>query len=128
MTTTRYGAIRAAVGDAMRHLHPDGAPARLATISAPGEAGERAWIQVMAGSINMAWPFAEAPAARLARTVSGATALTLIEWRAGSHAAWDTGALRPDAVATIVDALFAMLPGSGAADVAPAIAHQDLEA
>jgi len=124
-------AIAQPVSDACTKVHPDGeAPALCATFTARNRAGGEAWIQVLAGNINMAYPFADDPVARfrLANAFGPLKASELIDWQAGNYVTWETSGVAPRDVAFLVDRFFTTILGCDDATYEPAVTMEDLDA
>src|SRR4051812_48253516 len=66
---------------------PDDPPRRCCTITALDSAGAPVWVQVLAGSVNLLYPYASDPIERLRiSSVRSPLGLELIEWQAETFA------------------------------------------
>ncbi len=131
MGTQQRAAIAQPVSEACTKLHPDGeAPALCATFTARNRAGDEVWIQVMAGNINMAYPFADDPVARfrLMNAFGPVKGAALIGWEAGTYVTWETPGIAPRDVAFLVDRFFTTILDCDDATYAPAAVLEDLDA
>jgi hypothetical protein len=107
---------------------PDQAPGLCCTFEAANAASAAVWIQVLAGTVNMEYPFADDPVARLRRADAfGHLKPELIEWNAGEFATWDMGGIAPRDVAWIVDRLFTLVLGCDDATYDPRVTMEDLD-
>ena len=74
--------------------------------------GSELWLQVMPGTVNMAYPFTEEPLELLRRRgVRGPAGLYLVEWVAGEYATFGFGDVSPRDHAFFVDQLFVKVLG-----------------
>jgi hypothetical protein len=91
---------------------PDDEPKFSCTLESRSAAGGEVWVQVIPGTVNMAYPFDDDPLDRLgACGVDAPPALDLIEWDAGSYAAFDVGGVPARDQALFVDRLFVLVLG-----------------
>lgn len=91
---------------------PDDPPTACCTLEATTPSGEAVWIQAMAGTVNMGYPFAEEPLAMLrSRGVRVPADTYLVEWAAGQYATFGFGNLTPSDHASLVDRLFVKVFG-----------------
>jgi hypothetical protein len=131
MGARQLATIARAVDAACNKVHsPEGRePAACATLTAHNRAGDEVWIQVTAGNINMAYPCADDPVARLRQAnIFGAFKADLIDWNAGTFVTWDSAAIPPRDLALIVDRLFTAILGCDDATYAPTVTMEDLDA
>ncbi|MBA3766310.1 MAG: hypothetical protein H0W99_04845 [Acidobacteria bacterium] len=74
--------------------------------------GSEVWIQVMPGTINMAYPFTEEPLELLHRQgIRSPSDIYLVEWAAGEYATFGFGDISPREHAFFVDQLFVKILG-----------------
>jgi hypothetical protein len=107
---------------------PDQAPGLCCTFEASSAAGAPVWIQVMAGTVNMEYPFADDPAERLRRADAfGHLKPELIDWSANTFATWDMASIAPRDVAWFVDRLFTRVLGCDDAAYDPRVTMEDLD-
>ena len=129
MGDRQRGEIGQALTVVLKAIDKDGAPTRMCTFEArPASAtGLTVWIQVLAGSINMQYPFADEPAGRL-RTSGAFGTLTpaLIAWEPDGYATWDIDGISPADVAFVVDQIFTQVLGCDDATYQPVAAMEDL--
>lgn len=118
------------ISEACTKVHPDGeAPALCATFTARTLAGDEVWIQVLAGNINMAYPFADDPVERFRLSNAfGPLKAELIGWKADTYATWETSGIAPRDVAFLVDRFFTAILGCDDATYEPTVAMEDLDA
>lgn len=91
---------------------PDDPPTSCCTLEAQTLSGSEVWIQVMPGTVNMAYPFAEEPLGLLRRQgVRGPAGLYLVEWEPGVYATFGFGEITPRDHAHFVDQLFVSVLG-----------------
>jgi hypothetical protein len=107
---------------------PDVQTGLCATLTARNAAGVEVWIQVIAGNINMVYPFADHPVARF-RLMSafGPLKVELIDWQADTYVTWDTSGIAARDVAYLVDRFFTTILGCDDA-YAPTATLEDLDA
>jgi hypothetical protein len=90
--------------------------------------GSEVWIQAMAGTVNMAYPFTEGPLELLRRLgVRGPADIYLVEWAAGEYATFGFGNILPRDHATFVDQLFVKVLGCDDASYKPKALIEPLE-
>ena len=121
--------IAQAVDEVMRRASgPDGQTGLCATLTAHSAAGAEVWIQVIAGNINMAYPFADEPIARFRLMQAfGPLQVELIDWQADTFVTWDTTGIARLDVVFLVDRFFTTILGC-ADGYAPAVTLEDLDA
>lgn len=108
---------------------PDQEPGLCCTFETTSAAGELVWIQVMAGTVNMAYPFDDDPVARMRSTGAfGHLKPELIEWNAGSFATWDMAGISPRDIAWLVDRLFARVLSCDDTAYEPRVTMEDFDA
>jgi hypothetical protein len=91
---------------------PDDPPTSCCTLEAMTLLGSEVWIQVMPGTVNMAYPFTEEPLDLLRRQgVRSPSDIYLVEWAAGEYATFGFGDISPRDHATFVDRLFVKVLG-----------------
>jgi hypothetical protein len=130
MGAQQRAAITPPVTEACTKVHPNGdAPALCATFTARNRAGDEVWIQVLAGNINMAYPFTDDPVARFRHADAfGPLKADLIDWQADTYATWETLGIAPRDVAFLVDRFFTTVLDCDDATYAPTVAMEDLDA
>lgn len=130
MGTRQYATIERAVSAACKKVGADGtAPALCATLAARSAAGAEVWVQVMAGTVNLAYPFADDPVARLRQANAFATLEpSLIGWEANAYATFDTGGIAARDIAFCVDRIFTKVLGCDDATYEPQATMEDLDA
>jgi hypothetical protein len=107
---------------------PEAAPGLCCTFEAAMAAGEPVWIQVMAGTVNMQYPFSDDPVARLRRVDAfGPLQPELIEWSADGFATWDMAGITPRDVAWFVDRVFTRVLGCDDAAYDPRVTMEQLD-
>lgn len=91
---------------------PDDLPTSCCTLEAMTLSGSGVWIQVMPGTINMAYPFTEEPLDLLRRQgVRSPSDIYLVEWSAGEYATFGFGDISARDHAFLVDQLFVKVLG-----------------
>ena len=91
---------------------PDDPPPACCTFETVNSAGAEVWIQAMAGTVNMGYPFTEEPLEMLrGRGVRGPAGLYLVEWAAGEYATFGFDNISPRDHAFFVDQLFVKVLG-----------------
>ena len=91
---------------------PDDPPTSCCTLEAMTLLGSEVWIQVMPGTVNMAYPFTEEPFDLLRRQgVRSPSDIYLVEWAAGEYATFGFGDISPRDHASFVDQLFVKVLG-----------------
>jgi hypothetical protein len=91
---------------------PDDPPTACCTLEATNLSGSEVWIQVMPGTVNMAYPLTEEPLELLGRRgVRGPAGMYLVEWKAGEYATLGFDDIAPRDHATFVDQLFVKVLG-----------------
>ncbi len=91
---------------------PDDSPTSCCTLEAMTLSGSEVWIQVMPGTINMAYPFTEEPLELLHRQgIRSPSDIYLVEWAAGEYATFGFGDISPREHAFFVDQLFVKILG-----------------
>jgi hypothetical protein len=86
---------------------PDDPPAFCCTMEAINLSGSRLWVQAMAGTVNMAYPWSKDPLEFLrAQGVRCPLDIYLVEWAAGEYATFGFDNMSPRDHATFVDQLF----------------------
>lgn len=130
MGAAQVATIERAVAEACKKVHAEhGQPALCATLTARNGAGAEVWIQVMAGTVNMDYPFPDEPVARLQRVNAfGPLKPSLIGWEAGTYATWDTAGIATRDVAFLVDRLFAKVLACDDATYEPKVTMEELDA
>lgn len=91
---------------------PDDPPTSFCTLEAITFSGSEVWVQVMPGTVNMAYPFTEAPLELLrSRGVRSPREIYLVEWVANEYATFGFGDISPRDHATFVDQLLVKILG-----------------
>lgn len=91
---------------------PDDPPTSCCTLEAMTLLGSAVWIQVMPGTVNMAYPFTEEPLDLVRRQgVRSPSDIYLVEWAAGEYATFGFGDISPRDHASFVDQLFVKVLG-----------------
>jgi hypothetical protein len=91
---------------------PDDPPTSCCTLEAMTLLGSEVWIQVMPGTVNMAYPFTEEPLDLLRRQgVRSPSDIYLVEWAAGEYATFGFGDISVRDHASFVDQLFVKVLG-----------------
>src|SRR2546423_11492056 len=91
---------------------PDDPPTSCCTLEAMTLVGAEVWIQVMPGTVNMAYPFTEEPLDLLRRQgVRSPSDIYLVEWATGEYATFGFGDISPRDHASFVDRLFVKVLG-----------------
>ena len=91
---------------------PDDPPTSCCTLEALTLSGSEVWIQVMPGTVNMAYPFTEEPLELLRRRgVRSPQDIYLVEWAAGEYATFGFGDIPARDHAFFVDQLFVKILG-----------------
>jgi hypothetical protein len=90
----------------------DDPPTACCTLEATALSGSQVWIQVMPGTVNMAYPYADEPLELLRRRgVRSPSDIYLVEWAAGEYAAFGFGDISARDHAFFVDQLFVKVLG-----------------
>ena len=90
----------------------DDPPTSCCTLEAKTPSGSEIWVQVMPGTVNMAYPSAEEPLELLRRqSVRGPSDIYLVEWAAGEYATFGFGNISARDHAVFVDQLFVKILG-----------------
>ncbi|HJQ56451.1 MAG TPA: hypothetical protein VJ890_06070 [Vineibacter sp.] len=127
MGERQRAAIEKALTDG-RVVH-DGEPTRICTLEVQPAAGGTApaWVQVLAGSLNFFYPFADDPAARLgASGAFGTLKPSLIEWQANEYATWDISGVSVRDVAFVIDQVLTRVLGCDDASYSVASSIEDI--
>ena len=104
------------------------APSRCCTIVAQNALGAPTWIQILAGTVNMLYPFAGDPLEQLrVCSVRAPHGLELIEWQPTSFATFGVSAGSAGEWAFFVDQLFTHVLGCGEADYEPRLMIETLD-
>ena len=91
---------------------PDDPPTSCCTLEATTLSGSQVWIQVMPGTVNMAYPFIDEPLELLRREgVRSPSDMYLVEWAAGEYATFGFNNISPRDHAFFVDRLFVKVLG-----------------
>lgn len=91
---------------------PDDSPTSCCTLEAMTLSSSEVWIQVMPGTVNMAYPSTEEPLELLHRQgVRSPADIYLVEWAAGEYATFGFGNISPKEHALFVDQLFVKILG-----------------
>jgi len=91
---------------------PDDPPTSCCTLEATTPSGSEVWVQVMAGTVNMAYPFTEEPLESLRRRgVRSPQDIYLVEWAAGEYATFGFADITARDHACFVDQLFVKVLG-----------------
>jgi hypothetical protein len=91
---------------------PDDPPTSCCTLEAATLSGSQLWIQVMPGTVNMAYPFIDEPLELLRRQgVRSPSDIYLVEWVAGEYATFGFSDISPRDHAFFVDQLFVKVLG-----------------
>jgi len=106
----------------------DAEPTHCCTLEAENTLGAPVWIQVLAGSVNMEYPFANDPVERLrACGLEIPKRLELLEWEASSFATFSITDISVDELAFLVDQLFTQVLGCDDAAYKPRAAIEALD-
>ena len=113
MGAAQIAEMEASVREVYRGVSgPDDPPTCCCTVESVNVAGAEVWIQVMAGTVNMGYPFAEEPLGLLrGRGVRGPRGMYLVEWAAGEYATFGFEDIPPGEHAAFVDQLFVKVLG-----------------
>jgi hypothetical protein len=107
---------------------PDDPPPACCTFETVNLAGAGVWLQAMAGTVNMSYPFAEEPLELLrGRGVRGPESLYLVEWAAGEYATFGFDNIQPRDHALFADQLFVKVLGCDDDGYALRTAFEQLE-
>jgi hypothetical protein len=107
---------------------PDESPTSCCTLESLTLAGAEVWVQVMPGTVNMSYPFAEEPLELLRRRgVRSPSDLYLVEWAAGEYATFGFGNISPRDHAYFVDRLFVEVLGCDDANYELGLMTEPLE-
>lgn len=91
---------------------PDDPPTSCCTLEVMTLSGAEIWLQVMPGTVNMAYPFTEDPLELLRRLgVRSPPDVYLVEWSAGEYATFGFSDIAPRDHASFVDQLFVKVFG-----------------
>ena len=91
---------------------PDDPPTACCTLEAVNLSGSEVWLQVMPGTVNMAYPFTEEPVELLrSRGVRSPAGFYLVEWAAGEYVTFGFDDIPPRDHAFFVDQLFVKVLG-----------------
>ena len=106
----------------------DDPPTLCCTLEAITLLGSEVWVQVMAGTVNMAYPSAEEPLELLRRQgVRSPPDIYLVEWAASEYATFGFGHLAARDHAFFVDQLFVKILGCDDASYELRIKVESLE-
>jgi hypothetical protein len=86
-----------------------GAPDTCATLEVVGAA--ESWVQVVARTVNAAYPHTDSPEERLRRLELPPLSATLVSWEARKFATFEFAQLEVEAVARWIDAYFVRVLG-----------------
>ena len=90
----------------------DDPPTSCCTLEATTLSGSEVWVQVMPGTVNMAYPSADEPLELLRRQgVRSPPDIYLVEWAAGEYATFGFGNISARDHAFFVDQLFVKILG-----------------
>ena len=90
----------------------DDPPSVCCTLEAMTLSGAKVWIQVLPGTVNMAYPFTEEPLDLLLRQgIRSPSDIYLVEWAAGEYATFGFGDISARDHAFFVDQLFVKVLG-----------------
>jgi hypothetical protein len=90
----------------------DDPPTLCCTLETMTLSGAEVWVQVMPGTVNMAYPSAEEPLELLRRVgVRSPPDIYLVEWAAGEYATFGFGNISARDHASFVDQLFVRILG-----------------
>jgi hypothetical protein len=90
----------------------DDPPTSCCTLEATTLSGSQVWIQVMPGTVNMAYPFMDEPLELLLRQgIRSPSDIYLVEWAAGEYATFGFGNISARDHAFFVDQLFVEVLG-----------------
>jgi len=107
----------------------DAEPTHSCTLEAENKLGASVWIQVLAGSVNMHYPFTTDPIEQLrVCRVRAPIGLELLEWEAASFATFSISRISADDLAFFVDQLFTLVLGCDDAAYEPRVVIEELEA
>jgi hypothetical protein len=107
---------------------PDDPPTLCCTLEATNLSGSEVWIQVMPGTVNMAYPLSEEPPECLrARGIAVPEGFYLVDWKAGEYATFGFDNLPPREHASFVDRLFVNVLGCDDAGYEPKASMEQLE-
>ena len=106
----------------------DAEPAHCCTLETENKLGTPVWIQLLAGSVNMHYPFAADPVEQLRicgiRMPNG---IELLEWEASSFATFSLPRISADDLAFFVDQLFTQVLGCDDAAYVPRAVIEELD-
>lgn len=122
-------AIERGIADAYKGISdPLDPPGVCCTFETRNTADEEVWIQVIAGSVNMMYPFDDEPFERLRTTgVRRPQNLDMIDWVANSYATFDVDDVSVRDQAFLVDQLFTKVLGCDDGSYEVAASFEDLE-
>ena len=107
---------------------PDDPPTLCCSMEAMTISGLEVWIQVMPGTVNMAYPFTDDPLELLRRRgVRSPSDIYLVEWAAGEYATFGFGDISARDHAFFVDRLFVQVLGCDDANYQLKTAIEPLE-
>jgi hypothetical protein len=124
MLVIERGVVEAGACDA----GPDDAPTRCCTVVAQNASGAMTWVQVLAGSVNMMYPYAGDPVETLrVCSVRSPQGLEVIEWEPTSFATFEVPASSARELAFFVHQLFTMVLGCDEAGYEPTTMVETLD-
>ncbi|HEV2740255.1 MAG TPA: hypothetical protein VGU66_16865 [Candidatus Elarobacter sp.] len=107
---------------------PDDPPTESCTMESKSASGSDVWIQVMAGTVNMGYPFAAEPLELLRnQCVDTPTGMYLVEWNANEYATFGFENVSPRDHAAFVDQIFVRVLGCDDATYELGISMESLE-
>jgi hypothetical protein len=126
--TQRQIIKRAAVEAGACGDNGDAEPTHCCTLQAENTLGATVWIQVLAGSVNMLYPFTNDPVQRLRGCgIRMPIGLELLEWQASSFATFSVTRMSADDLAFFVDQLFIQVLDCDDAAYEPRAAIEQLD-
>jgi hypothetical protein len=106
----------------------DAEPTHCCTLEAKNTIGGPVWIQVLAGSVNMHYPFANDPLERIRSCgIRMPVGLELLEWEASSFATFSVASISAGELAFFVDQLFTQVLGCDDAAYEPRAVIEELD-
>jgi hypothetical protein len=129
MGANQIAAIEPSLSEVYKGIaSPDDPPTSCCTLEAKTLSGAEVWIQVMPGTVNMAYPFTEEPLELLRKQgVRSPSDTYLVEWAAGEYATFGFGHISAREHAVLVDQLFVKVFGCDDAGYNPEILIEPLE-
>ncbi len=108
---------------------PDDPPPACCTMETTTLSGSEVWLQVMAGTVNMAYPLTEEPLELLQRQgIRTPAGFYMVEWAAGEYATFGFDNIPPSEHAAFADQLFVKVLGCDDASYELKFSIEPLEA